>query len=578
MLSILTTVLAFFLGGLPTGYAVGRLLRGLDIRRYSAHNLGVGTVAAAAGPHTLALATALDLIKGGLAVALARLLGGGDWTMAASAAAVAAGHAYSPFWFLVPSATVRVKGVVVAAGAFLGLAILGVVPWAALAVPAVVALAALGVPRVAGRRWGYLSLATVLATASLPAALWALGGRSPYLALGLTFAIVSLWNHKEHLARIADGTEPRMDERLPLPMLPGDDAVCAFLVHPMTVDDNWEAGRFRWLMPLRRRGMISDAVVRRTVRFARPMKVDDIHPIITADGKRARVYLIGVPLLPDQIRLHPGLAVRRAVQAAHLAENLGATVLGLGAYWSVVGNKGTEVAARSGIAITNGGAYTAATVKMAVPLILDRLRSRGVDPADATIAVVGANGVVGFGICRQVVGHVGRLIMLGTDASRLERSRELLARRHPGAHIETTTVYGALREADAIFTATSSPHPIIFPEHVREGCLIIDLGRPYDVEDSVKAMPGVEVIPGGVVRLPGNPSWNINLGYGPGLVPACLAETVIIALDGCTQRVSLGDRTKTENIEYLAVRAAEMGFEVVAKADGRNGDDQGAGA
>jgi len=578
VLSIVATVLAFALGGLPTGYAVGRLLRGVDLRRYSAHNLGLGTVAAAAGAHTLALAAALDLLKGGLAVAAARLLGGGDWTLTASAAAVVAGHAYSPFWFLARPAAVRVKGVVVAAGALFGLAVLGAVQWMALAIPAVVALVTLAVPRVTGRRWGYLSLATVLAAASLPAGLWALGGRAPYLVLGLALAIVILWNHKEHLARIADGTEPRMGERLPLPLLLGDDAVCAFLIHPMTVDDNWEAGRFRWLMPLRRRGIISDVVVRWIARFVRPMKVDDLHPVVTADGRRARVYLIGVPLLPDQIRARPRLAVRRAVQAAHLAENLGATVLGLGAYWSVVGNKGTEVAARSGIAVTNGGAYTAGTVKMAVPVILDRLRSRGIDPADATIAVVGANGVVGFGICRQVVEHVGRLIMLGTDASRLERSRELLARRHPGARIEATTDHGVLCGADAIFTATSSPRPVIFPEHVREGCLIIDLGRPYDVDDSVKTMPGAEVIPGGVVRLPGNPSWNINLGYGPGLVPACLAETVIIALDGCTQRVSLGDRTKTENIEYLVARAAEMGFEVQTTALRRSGDDEGTGS
>lgn len=578
MLSIAATVLAFALGGLPTGYAVGRLLRGVDLRRYSAHNLGLGTVAAAAGVHTLALAATLDLLKGGLAVAAAGYMGGGDWTLTASAAAVVAGHAYSPFWFLAPPAAVRVKGVVVAAGAFVGLAVLGAVPWTALAIPAVVALVALGVPRITGGRWGYFSLAAVLATAGLPVGLWALGGRPPYLVLGLALAIVSLWNHKEHLARIADGTEPRMGERLPLPLIPGDDAVCAFLVHPMTVDDNWEAGRFRWLMPMRRRGIISDAVVRRVVRFVRPMKVDDLHPVITADGRRARVYLIGVPMLPDQIRAHPQLAVRRAVQAAHLAENLGATVLGLGAYWSVVGNKGADVAARSGIAVTNGGAYTAGTVKMAVPVILDRLRSRGVDPSDATIAVVGANGVVGFGICRQVVEHVGRLLMLGTDESRLARSRELLARRHPGSRIESATDYGVLREADAIFTATSSPRPVIFPEHVREGCLIIDLGRPFDVDDSVKAMPGAEVIPGGVVRLPGNPSWNINLGYGPGLVPACLAETVIIALDGCTQRVSLGDRTKIENIEYLVTRAAEMGLEVQTKAIRRSGDDERTGA
>ncbi len=577
-MSVVAAVLAFLLGSIPAGYAVGRLRRGVDLRRYSAHNLGLGTVAAAAGTLTLALAAALDLIKGGLAVAAARLLGGGDWALAASAIAVVAGHAFSPFWLLAPPARARLKGTAVVAGTLLGLGALAAVPPAAIAAAVGVAALSLILPWITGRRWGYLSLATVLATASLPVALWVLGGRVPYLALSAALALISLWNHKEHLARIADGTEPRMGERLPLPRLPGDDAVCAFLIHPMTVDDNWEAGRFRWLLPLRRRGLIGDAFVRRLARFVRPMKVDDLHPVITRDGRRARVYLIGVPMLPDQIRADPGLAVRRAVQAAHLAENLGATVLGLGAYWSVVGGKGVEVAGRSGIAVTNGGAYTAGTVRMAVPLILERLRSRGVDPSGATIAVVGAGGVVGFGICRQIAGCVGRLIMLGTDAPRLERSRELLARRHPGLRIETTTDHAALRQADAIFTATSSPRPVVFPEHVREGCLIIDLGRPYDVDESVKATPGVEVIPGGVVRLPGNPRWQINLGYGPGLVPACLAETAIIALDGCTQRVSLGDRTRAEDIEYLMARAAEMGFEVIARAIGRVGDDERAGA
>jgi predicted amino acid dehydrogenase len=293
------------------------------------------------------------------------------------------------------------------------------------------------------------------------------------------------------------------------------------------------------------------------------MKVDDWHPIITADGLRARVYLIGVPLLPDQIRAEPVLAVRRAIQAAHLAANLGATVLGLGAFWSVVGNKGVDVQAHSPIAVTNGGAYTAGTIKMAVPLVLQRLRARGGDPARATAAVVGANGVVGFGICRSVVEHVGRLIMVGTDQARLDRSKELLQRRYPAAVLEATTSLERLREADVIFTATSDPDPVVFASHVRPGCLLFDLGRPPDVDDSVMAMPGVEVIPGGIVRLPGDPRGQIeDLGYGIGLVPACLAEAIIIALDECYDRVSLGERTQSENIDYFVTRAAELGFEV----------------
>jgi predicted amino acid dehydrogenase len=428
----------------------------------------------------------------------------------------------------------------------------------------VAAGAALAVPRLAGRGWGFLSLATVAGAVSLPAALWWLRAATPFLLLSLAYALLTIWNHKEHLARIADGVEPRLGQRLPLPGLDGE-AVCAFLIHPMTVDYVWLAQRFRWSMPLRRRGLISDGFVRWVVRFVKPMKTYDIHPILTADGRRARVYLIGVPLLPDQIRDEPALAVRRAIEAAHLAASLGATVMGLGAYWSVVGNKGLDVQARSPIAITNGGAYTAGTVKMAVPVVLHRLRARGVDPSAITVAVVGANGVVGFGICRVLAGQVGRLIMVGTDQTRLDRSRGLLAHRHPSAVIETTTRLETLRDAHAIFTATSHPSPVVFPQHVREGSLVFDLGRPPDVDPSVATVLGVEVIPGGVVRVPGVPEVPVYFDYshyGPGLVPACLAETIVMAIDGSFDRASLGERTKSENVDYFVARGAELGFEV----------------
>src|SRR5207302_9354300 len=143
-----------------------------------------------------------------------------------------------------------------------------------------------------------------------------------------------------------------------------------------------------------------------------------------------QVHLVCVPWLPEMIRSHPKLAVRRAAQAARTAKELGARCLGLGAYWSVVGNKGRDVQEEAPfIPITNGGAYTAGTVKQAVPQVFAKLRGRGVEPEQATAPVIGANGVVGFGICRQLAGHVARLIMVGTDGERLERSAALLRRR-----------------------------------------------------------------------------------------------------------------------------------------------------
>jgi len=82
-------------------------------------------------------------------------------------------------------------------------------------------------------------------------------------------------------------------------------------------------------------------------------------------------------------------------------------------------------------------------------------------------------------------------------------------------------------------------------------------------------MPGVEVIPGGVVRLPGEPEIPDYFDYsqhGRGLVPACMAEAAIIAIDRCFDRVSLGERTQSEHVDYFVTRGAELGFQVLTTA------------
>lgn len=560
LIALIAVAVAVAVGSLPIGHWLSRRVRGANLRQLSPHNLGLGTVAAAAGPRTLALAVLLDVLKGAASVAVASALTRSDWILAVAAAGAIAGHTYAPA-LVPPRSTTRMKGVTVALGAALALVAVGAIPWAGVGIVVAVGCATLVVPRLGGR-WGYLSLAVVLGAASAPVALLATGAHAPYLVVAAAFAAITLWNHKEHLLRIADGVEPRLFDRLPMPGVDDHEAVCAFLIHPMSVQDVTQARRFVWMRPLRARGWASDALVRRLARYVRPIKVDDVGPIVAADGRRARVYLIGVPMLPDQIRAEPARAVERAVQAADLAANLGARVMGLGAFWSVVGNKGVEVQARSRIPITNGGAYTAGTTKAAIPKVLARLRARGVDPATATAAVVGANGVVGFGICRTIVEQVGRLVMVGTDQERLDKSKAVLQRRFPSATIEVTTSLDALRGADVVFTATSSPEPVVLPRHVKPGALLFDLGRPPDVDPAVANVPGVESVLGGVVRLPGDPRGQLDLGYGGGLVPACLAETVILALDGDFSRTSLGDRTKAENVDYFVRRAEEIGFEV----------------
>jgi predicted amino acid dehydrogenase len=257
-------------------------------------------------------------------------------------------------------------------------------------------------------------------------------------------AAIGAWRQKSAIARVQDGTEPRLGDPPPVRGLDPNVVLAAFMAHPMTIDDLWQPPSQRWLAPLVRRGWLPEGVLRWVLPRLRPQVQGEIRGIALADGRELRVALIGGPMLPDQIRSQTDQAERMAIQGARLAREIGAEAFGLGAFWSTVGEKGLAVqAAVPDLAITNGGAYTAATVRAAVPGLLQRFEEEGGDLRRAEAAVIGANGVVAFGVARVLAGEVGRLVLVGRDLERLERSARTLQRKHPELEVRTSTEVAA---------------------------------------------------------------------------------------------------------------------------------------
>lgn len=567
--AVLPILIGYLLGSIPFGYVIVKLIRGIDIREYGSHNIGATNVLRVVGWFPALLTLLGDIGKGVLPPILATLpvFAGAHvnpWLVVLAPLAAIWGHAYSAFFYLKERRFARGKAVAAGLGAIIGFVVSRQVAWPALAIVAGVWFAAIFLPKLSQGRWGWVSLASILAACSIPFAFALVHASAAYIAFGVAAAIFVTWKHKENIGRLLDGVEPRLGERVPLAGVDKDEIACAFMIHPITPEDWWQTRRFSWAVGLYRRGLLPLGVLKRLLLHVRPLKSDTIRGIRVPDGREVLVYLIAVPWLPEMIKDNPEQAALRAAQAARVAKDLGARCIGLGAYWSVVGNKGLDVqAAAPFIPVTNGGAYTAGTVKQAVPMVLSHLQARGKSPEASTAAVVGANGVVGFGICRQLSGRVARLVMVGTDLERLERSAALLRRRAGGTVVVTTTEMAACSDADMIFTATSTVDPVLYPCHVRTGTVIYDLGRPADVDDSVLGVQGVTVIPGGVVRPPGVVQQRLDVHFGDGQIPACMAETILIALDECYERVSLGGDTKSENIDYFVARAEKYGFEVV---------------
>lgn len=542
--------MGFFMGSLPLGSYVVKRLTGKDIGSFSAHNLGVENLFEMVGSGVALSSFFLDVLKAFLVV---MAFPEQPW----AALGVFLGHLY-PWARLSKNELPRGRGNGVLLGILAGWSAMGVVWWA-VSLPVLVYAVLLAVTR-------YVAASTLGALAFLFAlSLLTSASTAFVVTIGAIF-VLALWRHKASLARMMDKLEPKLGEPPAVFDVDPSTVPVAFMIHPMGVDDLWQAHSNKWLQTLFEAGLVPEKLLRWVLPHLRPQVHGVIEGIELKDGRKLRVLLIGGPMLPEQIRENPDMAVRMAIRGARLAQWQGAQVFGLGAFWSTVGHKGKDVqAAVPEIFVTNGGAYTAASIKDAVPGLLKSFAKEGGSLKRSCAAIVGANGVVAFGMARTIAPEIAELCLIGRDEERLERSAKSLRKKHPETIVTTSVDMASCDKADLIFTATSDPDPVLFAEHVKPGAWVFDLGRPSDVDESVRAVPGVHIIPGGVVRPPGELRSSLDIHFGNGLVPACLAESMVMAATKAYDRASLGDVTKSANITFYLEEAKNLGFEIVTR-------------
>ncbi|MBE9471828.1 MAG: hypothetical protein IMY75_06965 [Chloroflexi bacterium] len=118
----------------------------------------------------------------------------------------------------------------------------------------------------------------------------------------------------------------------------------------------------------------------------------------------------------QMVYLPPQTAYKKIVQTGRLAQRLGARILGLGAFTSVVGDGGVTVAQRLNIPVTTGHSLTVAIV---IEALVEAAHCRGIRPELTTTAVVGATGSIGSACAELLAPMVAELVLIGRRESRL---------------------------------------------------------------------------------------------------------------------------------------------------------------
>ncbi len=184
--------LAYLLGSVSTGVVVARLFGLQDPRETGSKNPGATNLLRYGGKAAAVLTLAGDILKGVIAILVARAVTGDAMILALVGLAVFVGHLWPVFFGFRGG-----KGVATALGVWLTLS-----PWVGLALIATwIAMAFL---------FRYSSLSALITAAVAPLYVYAFMPQPAYLVMMLTMSALLVFRHRANIRRLLAGTETKI--------------------------------------------------------------------------------------------------------------------------------------------------------------------------------------------------------------------------------------------------------------------------------------------------------------------------------------------------------------------------------
>ena len=348
----------------------------------------------------------------------------------------------------------------------------------------------------------------------------------------------------------------------------------AFVIHPLSQQ------YLAKVEPLRTISKVAPGVVmgavEKAVAYAPPFTYSHVTGITSPTGAEAEGWLISVGGTPKELMGHsPDFTYARVLAAAEIAQRLGAQIMGLGAFTKVVGDAGVTVAKKAPLPITTGNSYSAAGALWAAHEALLQL---GLAPVDdqghlrGKAMVVGATGAIGSVCARLLALASAELWLVSPESAKLLALKQEIQQENPRATVHVAaTPDGHLGAMDLIVTATSGAGKRVLDiMAVKPGCVITDVARPLDLSaEDVARRPDVLVVESGEIELPGDVRMK-DIGLPKNVAYACLAETVVLALEGRYETFTVGRNIEWPKVKEIYKLGLEHGMKL-ATISGVNG-------
>ena len=398
-----------------------------------------------------------------------------------------------------------------------------------------------------------------------------------------------------------------------LPSPAGEGKVkVAFINHLISTDWLWQVDPSMEGLPLAE----SDFLVEK---MGFDLRVVPLSPVTVKSVQGQEVEFVMYPLSITSAQIEQMLAnndldgIRQAVnERAQAAQLDGCRVAGLGMFTSVVTNNCKSVRATD-IDLTTGNSLT---VAMSVEAVVQHLEKNAVEVNKA--AVIGAGGNIGSVYASMVSDFSPQLVLIGSGRNgsqkRLLKSAysiygdcwdslvkggsvtgisEIIG-RHPQvqawladksqapkdigeqifklmeeqaqAPIVLSDEIRDIRDCNLIVCATNASEAFIDESFIQQNAVICDVSVPHNIDEAViEKRPDLTCIRGGVVKTPFGESLDetVRAYLGAGEVYACMAETLVLGLEGYNGHYSYGDLSKAGVVEMMDM-ARKHGFSLAS--------------
>jgi glycerol-3-phosphate acyltransferase PlsY len=197
---LLAVVVPYFMGSIPTGYLIVKMIKKIDVRTIGSGNIGATNVKRVLGTKWFFVVLTLDALKGFIPVSILTAMFGGQYEFVPVLAGAAAvlGHTFTIFLNFKGG-----KGVATALGVLLALAPLS-------------AFCCILVFIMVVWMFGYISLGSIVAAALLPVFVIIfseMGFLGLIMIFSLAAAVFVIYKHTDNIKRLLAGTENKFDLR-----------------------------------------------------------------------------------------------------------------------------------------------------------------------------------------------------------------------------------------------------------------------------------------------------------------------------------------------------------------------------